>query len=282
MRRAARPRPGTARVTPQVTPATVQAHFDREAAEGRRLLPDPTTVSGLGTFRKYEHAAALMADVSVRDVIDVGCNRGSIESLFHERYAERARTTRVEGVDVSAEAIAQARALNLPSCTFQAYEGRRLPFADATFDLAIMVEVIEHVIDKRSVLSEVFRVLRPGGRFFITTPNPECVALRVESSMWYVLRRLFRRRIPAKDAFIAAAALDALLTEVGFVRADREMFAWPHAFIKIWNWGVLPPLPPSMLCAYQRFCVSRLERTGLPPWLERRLHWTLATELRKP
>lgn len=269
-------------MTIRVTPATVQAHFDREAVDGRRLLPDPTTVSGLGTFRKYEHAAMLMADAAVRDVIDIGCNRGSIESLFHERHPERARTTRVEGVDVSSEAIAQARALGLPSCRFQAYEGTTLPFPDASFDLAIMVEVIEHVMDKTAVLREVFRVLRPGGRFFITTPNPECVALRVESSMWYVLRRIFGRRVPAKDAFIAAGPLDALLADIGFMRADREMFAWPHAFIKIWNWGVLPPLPPSLLRGYQQFCVSRLERRGLPMWLERRLHWTLAAELRKP
>lgn len=269
-------------MTVHVTPATVQAHFDREAAEGRRLLPDPGTVSGLGTVRKYEHAAALMADASVCDVIDVGCNRGSIESLFHDRYAARARTTRVEGVDVSAAAIAQASALALPSCRFQSYEGSHLPFGDNSFDLAIMVEVIEHVIDKRAILREVFRVLRPGGRFFITTPNPECVALRVESAMWFVRRRLLGRQIPAKDAFIAAGPLESLLSETGFVRASRDMFAWPHAFIQLWNWGVLPPLPPSLLCSYQQFCVSRLERRGLPSWLERRLHWTLATELRKP
>ncbi|MGH7650174.1 MAG: class I SAM-dependent methyltransferase [Gemmatimonadaceae bacterium] len=269
-------------MTTRVTPATVRAHFDQEAVEGRRLLPDPATVGGLGTLRKYEHAAMLMSDAAVRDVLDVGCNRGSIESLFHDRYPERARTTRVEGVDVSTQAIAQARALGLPSCRFQSYEGATLPFPDANFDVVIMVEVIEHVMDKPAVLREIFRVLRPGGRFFLTTPNPECVALRVESSMWYVLRRLFRRRIPAKDAFIAAGPLDAMVADIGFVRADREMFAWPHAFIGMLNWGVIPPLPPSLLRRYQRFCISRLERRGLPVWLERRMHWTLATELRKP
>ena len=56
-----------------VTSETVEAHFDQEALHGRRLFPDRNTVSGLGTWRKYERAADLMADPLVHDVIDIGC-----------------------------------------------------------------------------------------------------------------------------------------------------------------------------------------------------------------
>jgi len=264
-----------------VTSETVEAYFDQEAARGRRLFPDRGTVSGLGTWRKYERAADLMADPSVHDVIDIGCNRGSVEVLFNARHPDRTADVRVAGVDVSREAIGQAQALGFDWCTFEAYDGKTLPFPDASFDLAILVEVIEHVIDKESLLREIQRVLRPSGRLYLTTPNPECVALRVESVMWRVLRWLARRPIPAKDRFITSRALANALDEAGFERVGTQAFGWPHAFIKIWNWGIVPPLPPSWLYRYQELCLRRFERPEVPEWLSRRLHWSLITLLRR-
>jgi SAM-dependent methyltransferase len=264
-----------------VTSETVEAHFDQEALQGRRLFPDRNTVSGLGTWRKYERAADLMADPSVHDVIDIGCNRGSIEVLMKARHPDRVENVRVAGVDVSREAIGQAKALGFDWCTFDAYDGRTLPFPDESFDLAVLVEVIEHVMDKESLLREIRRVLRPSGRLFLTTPNPECVALRTESVMWHVLRTVFRRPMPAKDQFITSRDLTAALDAAGLERVGTQAFSWPHAFIKIWNWGIVPPLPPSWLYRYQQFCLRRFERPGVPEWLARRLYWSLVTLLRR-
>ncbi|MGF1595629.1 MAG: methyltransferase domain-containing protein [Acidimicrobiales bacterium] len=49
-------------------------------------------------------------------------------------------------------------------------DGRRLPFADGSFDRVIASEVLEHVPDDLGVLGELFRVLRPGGRLAATVP----------------------------------------------------------------------------------------------------------------
>lgn len=264
-----------------VTSETVEAHFDHEALQGRRLFPDRNTVSGLGTWRKYERAADLMADSSVHDVIDIGCNRGSVEMLFQMRHPDRTGNIRVAGVDVSREAIGQAKALGFDWCTFDAYDGRTLPFPDASFDLAILVEVLEHVINKKSLLREIQRVLRPSGLLYLTTPNPECLALRTETVMWRVLRWVARRPMPAKDRFITSNDLTAALDEAGLERVGTQAFGWPHAFIKIWNWGIVPPVPPSWLYRYQEFCLRRLERPGIPEWLARRLYWSLVTLLKR-
>jgi SAM-dependent methyltransferase len=47
----------------------------------------------------------------------------------------------------------------------------QLPFASASFDIIVSCETIEHVPDVESATREMFRVARPGGHLFLTTPN---------------------------------------------------------------------------------------------------------------
>lgn len=266
----------------EVTHETVRGHFDTEADEGRRLLPDPDTVTGLGTFVKYEKAVTLMADPEVHRVLDIGCNRGSIEALFHQRHPEKAARTAVDGVDISPKAIEQAQSLGLPGCTFRTYGGVVLPLPDMSIDLVVMVEVIEHVMQKEELLKEVHRVLRPGGKFFFTTPNPDCWTLRFESFIWRMLRVVFRRRQLAKDSFISGPALESLVREVGLESTSgQRLYFWPHVFVAFEGWGLLPPLPPRWLFGYQKYCAQLADRITLPGFLDRRLKWTLAGLYRK-
>jgi ubiquinone/menaquinone biosynthesis C-methylase UbiE len=266
----------------EVTQSTVTAFFDRESEMGRRLLPDPDTVSGLGSYRKYERAAAMMAEPGIRDVLDVGCNRGSIEFLFHSLFSDTAGTKRIAGVDVSEKAIDQARELSLPNCSFRSYDGSRLPYESGEFDLVVLVEVLEHVPNKRELLAEIFRVLRRGGCLFLTTPNPACWALRAELSTWRVLRAILRRSPIAKDLFVSQPDLLRLLREVGFEVPDAEsIYAWPHLYFYFLGWSFFPPLPPKALFRYQSFCVRAFGRRRLPEWLSRRLHWTLSAVVSK-
>src|SRR5690242_11020491 len=102
-----------------LTTAHVRAFFDAEAQQGRRLLPDPSTASGLGSHVKYCCATTLMAQPQIRRVIDVGCSVGSIEALFRQQHPERLRATHVEGVDISGESIRRAVDLDLDNCHFR-------------------------------------------------------------------------------------------------------------------------------------------------------------------
>jgi ubiquinone/menaquinone biosynthesis C-methylase UbiE len=258
-----------------LTTAHVRAYFDAEARKGRRLLPDPETASGLGSFVKYRQATALMAAPGTHAVIDVGCSVGSIEMLFHLEHPECARATCIEGVDISTEAIGRARALNLPNCTFRDYDGTTLPFADASFDLAIAIEVIEHVADKPGLIAEIWRVLRPGGRVFLTTPNPQCWALCVEERLERTLRWCARRPASEKDAFIGLSDLSRLLSDAGFtpVGAGSQPI-WPRLYVSLFGWGVLPPLPPRVLARYQRACLAVLARRPLRGIVGRGLGWS--------
>jgi SAM-dependent methyltransferase len=266
-----------------LTTAGVRAFFDAEARGGRRLLPDPDTASGFGSIVKYRLATTLMAAPDTRDVLDVGCSVGSIEMLFHLEHPECARGASIEGVDISPEAIARARGLNLPNCTFQAYDGTTLPFADGSFDLAIAIEVIEHVADKPGLIAQIFRVLRPGGRVFLTTPNPQCWALRLEERLEQTARWCARRSAHDKDAFIGLSELSRLLSSAGFTPVGPGSQAiWPRLYVSLFGWGVLPPLPPRALARYQRACLAILGRRALRGIAGRRLGWTTSHLWEKP
>ncbi len=99
-------------------------------------------------------------------VVDLGCGSGNL--LFWSGLDARFSV----GVDVSLDAVrfCGARRGARPAGFAQALAGA-LPLADGVADLVILVEVLEHLHEPEAVLSEIRRVLRPGGRLFLTTPN---------------------------------------------------------------------------------------------------------------
>ena len=76
----------------------------------------------------------------------------------------------VYGIDIEPEHLSRAAA-NAPGAKLQLAMCEALPYADATFDLVLSHEVIEHVADDRKTAAEITRVLRPGGRAVIFAPN---------------------------------------------------------------------------------------------------------------
>lgn len=266
-----------------VTDRTVKDFFNAEIRQGRRLLPDPSRVSGYGSLLKYSRVAQIMSSPEYQRVLDIGCNRGSLEYLYERNYSgvkSRPKPDKlIVGVDVAEVAVEQAHSLEWTHSTFLPYDGSVLPFCSSSFDLAIMVEVIEHVLDKKKMLSEVARILKPGGRLIVTTPNPVCWGLRVEMKMWWLLRELFNKPQPQKDVYIKLQQLNNLLEQTNFSVTNRdESYVWPHAFVHFQGWSLLPPLSPRLLLAYQKLCLSFLARKKLPLLLREGIMWTIWIE----
>ena len=99
--------------------------------------------------------------------LDVGCGIGELHPLMRGMFR------RFCGTDVSAASIAQARRNN-PTVEYEAYDGRLLPYDHAIFDLATAICVLHHVPPASwlDFLSEVRRVVRPGGLVCIIEHNP--------------------------------------------------------------------------------------------------------------
>jgi SAM-dependent methyltransferase len=108
-----------------------------------------------------------------KDVLDFGCGTG----YGTHRLCADARN--IVGVDISTEAIDAARDQFLSKETetrldyrvIETIELAPLPFEDDSFDTAVSFQVIEHVHDVDTYLSEIRRVLRPDGVFVCATPD---------------------------------------------------------------------------------------------------------------
>jgi SAM-dependent methyltransferase len=68
----------------------------------------------------------------------------------------------------------QIAAQRLDTPAFVVGIGERLPFASASFDLAVLDQVIEHVSDQAAVIGEALRVVKPNGAVYIACPNYLC------------------------------------------------------------------------------------------------------------
>lgn len=92
--------------------------------------------------------------------LDIGCGNGAFTELLIERCAPAA----VHGIDPSQEQLAYARARPAARLAqFQAGDAMSLPFADETFDVAVMPLVIFFVPQPATGVAEMTRVVRPGG-----------------------------------------------------------------------------------------------------------------------
>jgi len=91
--------------------------------------------------------------------LDVACGPGIVTGALAGRGA------RAVGVDLTMEMLAEARASR--SGAFVRGDGARLPFRDRTFDIAVTRNALHHVAEPESMMREMIRVLRPGGRLVV-------------------------------------------------------------------------------------------------------------------
>jgi SAM-dependent methyltransferase len=131
---------------------------------GERFLP---TEQGELRYEHMHRYAWCLAYCKDRDVLDVACGEGYGSALL----ASQARA--VVGVDISKEAVEHARATygHIDSVSYICGSATRIPQGDASADVVVSFETIEHLAEQREMLAELKRVLRPDGLLIISSPN---------------------------------------------------------------------------------------------------------------
>jgi 2-polyprenyl-3-methyl-5-hydroxy-6-metoxy-1,4-benzoquinol methylase len=143
--------------------------------------------------RKFAHVARLIPDGA--SVLDFGCGAGSFLAVLGEERP----SVRAVGVDIGSSQIDFANrevAKLFPGgrITFEALPAASgvVPHPDGAFDVVTVIEVIEHLHPAiaHRFLREARRLLKPGGRLIVTTPNYR--------SLWPLIEVVLERMSPVK------------------------------------------------------------------------------------
>ena len=159
-------------------------------------------------------------------LLDLGCRDGALTSAYLDG-------NRVVGVDIDRVALGRARGLGIE--TVWADLDQPLPFENATFDMVVIAEVLEHLRFPEQLLSEASRVLVPGGTLIGSVPN----CYRLKSRFRFLLGRppendptLLRMFRPADltDALVGFEQVEVRFLAGRLVRLNRRLFANDIAF----------------------------------------------------
>lgn len=102
-----------------------------------------------------------------KTVLDAGCGAGYGANILARHGAKK-----VYGVDIEPEAINYSHAhYRRNNIVFSRGDLAKLDFPDKYFDTIIAFEVIEHTKDIAAVLTDFYRLLKPGGKLVVSTPN---------------------------------------------------------------------------------------------------------------
>jgi SAM-dependent methyltransferase len=147
--------------------------------------------------------------------LDVGCGDGQTTGPW---ILERG--CQYVGVDIAETAVRQAGALGLDARLIQ--DVSSLPFDDASFNVALSIEVFEHLFSPHLAAGEVHRVLRPGGALIVTVPNVSYWRRRLDLALlgrWNPVGDDLSTRQPWRDPhirFFNLRSLQRMLRSVGF------------------------------------------------------------------
>ena len=177
--------------------------FGRRASAYDRLRPADAN------WREVLETIVRAGGLEGRRVLDAGCGTGLVAAALAGR-------TRVTGVDPEPEMLAVARRRLPPEVELLRASAEELPFADASFDAAVL-RLVVHLLDRPRALAELRRVLAPGGRLVVATFDPAHFDGFWLNRLLPSLERIDRARFPTPGE------LRAELGAAGFgpVRVER-------------------------------------------------------------
>lgn len=212
-------------------------------------------------------------------VLDLGCGEGR-----HAITAYLDQTVTVVGLDLSNKDLHTARAryaeFHDPNdCArrvdFLRASGLQLPFTNESFDKVICAEVLEHIEDYEAVLSEIHRVLKPGGKLAVSVPRfgPEWVCWQLSDAYHRVAGghvRIFKAKELQRAIEAASDDGDRRPRLTLLTRHWAHGLHSPYWWLRCLFWTRGADYPPVR--AYHKFLIWDLMHK---PWLTRFLEGLL-------
>jgi demethylmenaquinone methyltransferase/2-methoxy-6-polyprenyl-1,4-benzoquinol methylase len=222
----------------------VQDMFDRIAPRYDAL----NRVMSMGMDQRWRRRALDKIDVGEGDsVVDLACGTGDFCELVESRGA------RVVGVDFALQMLKQGQGRGLTHTAVQG-DGEWLPFQTASVDVVTCGFALRNFVTLDSVLHEIARILKPGGRAaLIDVDRPAWGPIRLAHSLYFdrivplvgglVSDRKAYAYLPQSTAYLPPPdVLREMLSGAGFLEIDRESLFLGSAQILT---GVRGPLMPA-------------------------------------
>ena len=179
----------------------------------------------------YEDAYASIARAGVRGrVLDCGANDGSTFSTVAPRCA--LTPDRYAGIEWDRASVQAAQARGL--AVVHGDLNQALPHGDASFDCVYALSVLEHLLNPCRFLGQAHRVLKPGGRLVLLTPN---------ISTWFTALQILVGRMPSSgphpdsDALLKSQEMFKVSSEA--LQPDAESAAPVHRHLVVFSFRVL-------------------------------------------
>jgi len=136
-------------------------HYDHQIIQG---LPEKVAAAYCGVGNPFTLGPVHPGEA----ILDIGCGAG-VDSIIAAKLAGPSGA--VTGIDLVPEMLSRAREnarlAGVDDVTFQESSAEQLPFPDNSFDAVISNGVLNLVVDKGKALREIYRVLKPDGRFML-------------------------------------------------------------------------------------------------------------------
>jgi len=204
----------------------LEAEFDRFADEYRADHARNIRLSGedpdfFASYKIADISRIVGAQYAARSLslLDFGAGVGNSIAPVRRYFPDAQLTC----LDVSVRSLAIASSRFAGQAIFQAFDGRRIPYADASFDIVYAACVFHHIAERLQspLLREIRRILRPDGHFFLFEHNP--------------LNPLTRHAVDTcpfdeNAVLIRAGAMRRRVAEAGFAKTDLAYrIFFPHA-----------------------------------------------------
>ncbi len=189
-------------------------------------------------------------------IADLGCGSGVFSDVLATLGFD------ATGVDLSPGMVELAQK-SYPNCQFVVGDVEKLPFEDGSFDAVMLSGLLHHLPDPSKCVAEVWRILKPGGRFTAFDPNrvnPFMFLYRDKSSPFYSNKGVTENERPVLAKKLATHFLNqGFEVQTGFLSDLQYRYvASPtmRKILPIYNWIDSFLFSPAMLQRFRAFVLT--------------------------
>lgn len=176
------------------TPASIRTMFNMIANKYDFV----NNVMSFGTQNHVKNRAIKMLDIKPHDnVIDLCCGTGDLSGIIKKTSPHACIT----GIDFSEKMLSVAKEKYTDICFMQG-DVTNLPYADNSFDFAVMGFGLRNILNAEKAVEEVYRILKPNGKFLHLDFGRKNFASRVYDKMTPLLIKLFTENTQAYSYLI--------------------------------------------------------------------------------